>query len=286
MIRTLRLLCAVGLLIAAPVTAEQGKTGGFAKVTTPAYRPDMTQFNPPLGVYTYSVSWQGIPAAEAVVAVSKEDGLFKITTTARTLRAIDLFYRLRYRAEGVMDAENLLPIRAVMEQQENSKVKLIEMDFLENGDIQTSRSQRGKDTVQTVVSTDNFTLDPFSAAFMARSMPWREGMSRSFDTFNGKDRYLITLTATARSRMRVNGEKRDVWEITPKITNISKGGSARKLRGATIYVTDDEAREVVKLTSEVFVGSVNVKFDSFAPLPSLPSRLAGDLKLRSLRRAS
>lgn len=243
-------------------------------VTTPVYEPG-TGFDFPKGRYEYTVSWQGIPAASATVEINSNLNQLKILASAKTYSGIDLFYKLRYHAEGIISADDFSPIRTSLVQQENSRRKVTEISFLEGGEIDSTRDT-GKETTRIRFNPNNFTLDPFSAAFLARSLSWEPGISREFDTFNGKTRYLIRLTCTDLQKLKVNGQDRDVWVITPEVTNLSgvpKKNS--KLRRASIYVTADKEREIIKLVSDVFIGSVTTKLDSFTPFEKPSIQIAG-----------
>ncbi len=261
------------LLLATVAFAEQPIPPEQVKISTPRYKPIFGEFEPELGSYRYSVSWQGIPAADVEVSVERDGDYYKIGAFAKTYSAIDLFYKLRYKAEGVISAENLHPVKTSIDYRENRRVKLVNIDFLEGGDIHATREHVGKSKEEFRFNPDNFTLDPFSAAFLARSLDWQKGVSKYFDTFNGKSRYLITLTAEDQKQMWVNGELKDVWVIVPKIKNFSSPGQVKKLREAKIYVTADSKREILQIVSEVFIGSVKTRLRTFTPVNE-PNRVA------------
>lgn len=273
----LRAALAFGLLTPmVGVSEESGPQLGadqasVEKVSTPVYHPNLSQFQPHFGTYEYTVSWQGIPAAEATIKVEQEGLRYRIIADARTYSGIDIFYKLRYRAEGLISAVDLTPIKTIIDQRENRTVKNTQISFLENGEIESVRSRNGKNAEVKRISTENFTLDPFSAAFLARSLDWKVGDTREFDTFNGKTRYVITLTARDKVKMSINGETRDVWEIVPGVREAGDSKPHKKLREAKIYVTADEHREVLQIVSSVFVGSVKTTLDSFTPSQSSPA---------------
>jgi hypothetical protein len=56
---------------------------------------------------------------------------------------------------------------------------------------------------------------------------------------------------------------RKVIVITPRVRNLSTTKPRSKLREAFIYVTDDDQREVLKIVSSVFIGSVTTEMESF-----------------------
>jgi hypothetical protein len=238
------------------------------EIKTPVLKPEASEFEPMLGTYNYSVSWEGIPAADLTATVEQVNGNYRVTAKAKTYTGIDLFYKLRYKAEGLISAVDFFPVKTTIDLRENSRHKYTEIKFDAKGNVDALRVDYKKDQINTLsFDPENFMLDPFAAAFLARSIKWEEGISRDFDTFNGKSRYLISLTATEKTKMKVNGVEKDVWVISPKVVNLSIPEQTGKLRKAEIYVTADKARDIVKIKSSVFIGSVYTELDSVEPAP-------------------
>jgi len=252
------------------------------KIYTPVYHPKFSDFEPPLGLYTYKVAWEGIPAATVNVEVEKLNDVYKVITTAKTYSGIDIFYRLRYKAEGLISATDLTPIQTEIDQQENSTHKFTRISFESDGGIRATRYRQGEQTEDLSFKKNNFTLDPVSASFLARGVEWKVGDSKQFDTFNGKSRYLITLTATSKTTLKVNGQEREAWEITPKIENLTSPDSNKKFRSAVIFLSADKSKEILKIVSKVFVGSVSTTLIDFAPLQAPITDL--DMKFVSAKR--
>lgn len=252
-----------------PCFADDTVSPENLQVLTPLYKPDLAEFEPPLGTYTYDVSWEGIPAATLQVKVAEDGPYYQISTIAKTYRGIDIFYKLRYQADGTLLINDLSPVRTVINQRENSRQKNTEIEFLPGGEIRATRQQKGKEEEVIQFNSNNVTLDPFSAAFLARSLDWQKGQTRVFDTFNGKQRYLISLSAEDKITMKVNDQERDVWVIIPKVEKLTEPGAITKLNRAKIYVTADKYREILEIVSSVFIGSVKTRLESFSPEPDL-----------------
>jgi len=251
---------------ALPCRADDSITADQLEVVTPLYKPEFSEFEPPLGTYNYVVSWEGIPAANAQISVDQDEMYYKLSASARTYSGIDIFYKLRYRAEGLLSSYDLAPVKTTIDNQENSNKKKVEIKFLDDGGIEAIRTKEGDpDTTVLKFNPNNFMLDPFGAAFLARSLHWEKGETKTFDTFNGKSRYLISLTCEDKVSMKINGEDRDVWVISPKVSNLTSSKSNDKFRSAQIYVTADKSREIIQIVSKVFIGSVTTKLISFEP---------------------
>ena len=270
LLRSLTSATFIGTLIAGTMTARADDyiAPQLVKVSTPYYKPPTNSFKPKLGVYEYTVSWQGIPAASCTLTVRENDGRYLVEAAARTYSGIDVLYRLRYVAEGTLDASSFQPLSLVINHDENARHKNIDMKFPTGaGDITAVRSKGPEDPDKKVVSfrSDNMTLDPIGAAFLARSLPWEVGQTRDFDVFNGKSRYYISLSAIERTSITYQGETRKVIVISPRVRNLTTTKPRAKLREAKIYVTDDENREILKIVSSVFIGAVTTELDSFTP---------------------
>jgi len=239
-------------------------------ITTPRYEANTEEFQPNLGTYRYRVSWQGIRAAEAEIQVTRRGDAYQVTSSARTNSFIDVFYRLRYQAAGMIAANTLEPKLTTINHRENRRVRNITIEFLPDGQIRSERWGRDPKKEIEEFDPDNYTLDPFSAAFIARSLNWEVGDTKHFDTYNGRSRYLISLTAEDRIKMEINNEDRDVLVISPRVEKLTDPDANGKLRRASIFVTDDAQREIIEIQSEVFVGTVRTQLVSFTPEETSP----------------
>ena len=242
----------------------------LVKVTTPLYRPADAKYRPKPGIYEYSVGWEGITAASCSLTIRENGDHFVIDAAARTYSGVDLLYKLRYEAHGIIDANNLSSISLAIDHRENSRHKMIDVQFAPNsGTISAVRQTGDINPAQKHVEFDpkNPTLDPIAAAFLARSLEWHVGDAKHFDVFNGKSRYFITLTAVGRKTIRFQGRERQVFVISPRVRNLTTTKPRSKLREAFIFVTDDEDREILRIESSVFIGSVSVDLESYSPLP-------------------
>jgi hypothetical protein len=259
-----------------PVHADDYISPDLVKVTTPLYRPNKQLFHPKLGVYEYSVGWEGINAASCAVTISKKDETYVVDAAARTYSGVDLLYKLRYEAIATIAVEDFSSISLSIDHRENSRKKSIEMSFQpDRGPITATRGKGADDPEKKIVSftPNNMTLDPIGAAFLARSLEWNIGDTKHFDVFNGKSRYFISLSAIRRETIEYKGEKRPVIVISPQVRNLTTTKPRAKLREAFIYVSDDQDRDVLRIVSSVFIGSVITELESFTPQTKLSNPL-------------
>lgn len=265
MTKFLTVLCCVVLSfgVAEAEYIEPGKV----EIKTERYLPEQKNFTP--GTYHYVVAWQGIPVANASVEVGDElvdeQPFYRVRATAKTGDFVKLFYRLRHTSDSTFEAESFRPIRFVSHQLERRRDKYREVNFADDGTIRFTSKSNGRQGSVKEFKSENFTLDPISAAFIARSLPIELGTKASFDVFNGKHRYLITCEVQGRDIITVNGRSYDAFRVVPDVQKLTDSDGEDRLKSATLWISADSDRHVLKLESKVWVGSVTATMESFIP---------------------
>ncbi len=223
------------------------------------------------------MNWQGIPVGSASITVhegpvalgdqAQPRDCFVVTAKAKTGKVISIFYTLKHLSESTFLADSLAPISFYSAQTENSKTKSREVAFSPDGLIHSALWKQGKDTPEEEIDfkSENRTFDPISAAFLARSLPVGDDTVYTFDVFNGKHRFLITLSVVGREKIEVAGEQRESFKVVPTVKKLTDTEGEQRLRAATLWISADDKREVLKLKSEVLVGSVNAELERFIP---------------------
>ncbi|MCF8112126.1 MAG: DUF3108 domain-containing protein [Desulfobacteraceae bacterium] len=259
------LLVAAVLVYCNPVYADIPPDA--VEVTTPSYTPAPGSFDPMFGEYRYNVSWQGIPAGNLTLEVRQSGGDYRIRASARTNRFVDLFYKLRFDTAALVETKTLHPKSSVYKRRDDRREKT-KIEFLPDGQIKSLHVNKHRGyTEKYLFNPNNFTLDPFSAVFLALSLDWKVGDTRQFDTFTGKSRYLVELTAVEKTSIEAGGSGREVIVISPEVTKLNEedtsAGKDDKLHDVRIYVSTDPSREILRIESDVFIGTVNTRLVSF-----------------------
>ena len=210
----------------------------------------------------YQASWLGIPVASAEIEMQPVvlDGkkFFQVTVQARSWRYLDLIFKMRDTVESTFDAETLHPRRFFFRQRENRKV--IDTTAVVDSATHTwvVNRQEGKKP-KNFEFVSPYTLDPISAAYLARTLDFKVGDRLRLEVFGGKSRYLVTLDVVARERVSVKKGEFDAYKVVPQVADLSKTGYAKRVRQAAVWITADEKRSPVKLVSQVFIGSVSIE---------------------------
>ncbi len=247
-------------------------------ISTPKYSTAIDSFHPPLGTYKFSIKWGKVKAGKATIEVSRDQDFYNIHVRAKTLNTVNKFYKLRFRGETQLSANNLTPIKTKMYQRTNDRAKEIEITFHDDGEIESVR-HKYKDKIKKKteirkLNTENFTLDPVSAVFIVRSLDWEKGVSRVFDVFDGKSRHLITITCAGKQKKDVLGETRETWVLVPTVKNITRGEDSSEVGAIKVYLSTDKAKELLIIEGDVMVGKIITRLESFTPLEAVaPSQV-------------
>jgi len=250
-------------------------------VRTKAYQPQERNF--PRGSYDYQVSWQGFPVGTATIRIGTtyRDGrkMLDVEATARSSKVVSLFYELHHRSESIFSAQDLKPLEFLSQQTENSTFTTLKIDFSPDGSIHAKTTKgnlhsAGK-SEEVSFKSENATFDPISAAFLALSLPVDPAEDPSFDVFNGRDRFLISFHLVGREKIKMAGKEYDAFKIKPSVKKLTDSEGQKGLRKVYLWVAADGSREVLKLESEVFVGSVSANFIRFVPDTSPETGIAG-----------
>jgi hypothetical protein len=268
-ILTLYLLLSPGWAHPADAVKEVYIEDTAPPIATPKYSPDLEEFDPPLGKYTFSITWGIVHAGKATVAVERDEESYQIRVKAKSRDMVDTFYKLRYRGEAHLSAKDLSPIKTYLVERKKNKKKKTEITFHGEGEIESVRHKYKDGTKRKSefrsLATQNYTLDPFSAVFVARSLDWAQGESALFDVFTGTDRYLLTLNCLGKETIEVLGQKREVWLLVPTAQNITEDEEASHIEGIRIYLSTDKAKELLVVEGDIPVGTIVTKLESFEP---------------------
>jgi hypothetical protein len=260
------------------------------RVSTPKPAAKSLLYNP--GIYRYLVAWQGIPVAHSEIIIgdqpvltsdSLQDNQRTIRADTRTTKAIDMLYKLRHTSESIFDVKTLTPVRFLFEQRENSRYKRFDVKFGETIESKFwNKPEMSEPKESLSFPATNFTLDPLFGALFARSVSVGIGEEQRFDIWNGKNRYLITFKVDGREKIRFGKNEVSALRVIPRVEKLTDSKREEKrLRACTIWISDDDRREILKIESKVLVGRVSATLESFTPLKHSPPPMLLEAKLPS-----
>jgi len=227
----------------------------------PVYQPKSVPFEAgEKGVYR--ASWNGmisVATAEVQTVPTVVDGkkVFQVRIEAKSSRVLDLIWKMRDTIRSTFDAKALSPLRFTFNQKENSRV--IDTDARHDSTAKrwaVNRQQVGKRPQSYEFESQN-TLDPITAVYLARSVDFKVGDRLYFKVFGGRYRYLLELFVEKKEPVTLeSGKTIEAYRVIPRIQNITKNGYASRLNEATVWLSADERRLPIKLSSKIAFGSV------------------------------
>jgi len=259
--------------VALPAAAEYIHPGNV-KVSTKRYSPQANSLLP--GTYHYSVKWEGIPVAKASVEIredQKKDELVSVAAKTKTSGLVRAFYSMNYTSESIFRKSDFQPVSFSSYQKENSKRKFRNIQFDKDGSVVSERWKKGKEKTKIAFDSENVVFDPISAAFLAKSLDLEEGKKISFDVYNGKHRFLISFAVKGKELVKIKGKKRLAYKVIPSVSKLTDSEGEKKLRSAALWISADEDRELLKLESEVAIGSVIAVFERFDELKDISNEV-------------
>lgn len=230
---------------------------------------DDDEFHPGLGVYHYKIAWGRGDIAEAWIAVDKEQDLYLVSVKAKTKNLIEKMFKVRYRGEGKISAEDLAPVHTYFEEKMRSKRRETTIVFNPNGTVDSVRitEKKGKDTEtdKRQLEAADFALDPITAIFMVRNLDWELGESDNLEVFTGKTRYLLTLSCQGKTTVKRENQDREVWVITIKVQNLDEPQKKSKVKQTIVLLTTDQKKDVLYIKSSTKFGAVTAELMGFVP---------------------
>jgi hypothetical protein len=210
----------------------------------------------------YRASWNGmlsVATAEILTTPSVENGrqVYTVRVDAKTSRALDLVWKMRDTILSTFDAKALVPSRFSFYQRENSRVVNTEARYSDSSKRwMVNRQQVGKKPRAWEFDFQN-TYDPLSAVYLARSLEIKPGERFYFKVFGGRHQYLLELNVQRKEPVTLNsGKTIEAFRVIPRLQNLTKNGYAERMNDAVIWISADERRMPVKLTSKISFGRV------------------------------
>jgi hypothetical protein len=256
------------LLVTFSLSHSQAKDlSALVKEQPPHYQPRYVPFEN--GEHaSYQASWNGIPVATADVRTSplfiEGKKAFKVDVQARTMRVLDLIWKMRDSIQSVFDGGTLSPKSYVFQQRENSRSTDTHALYNPAEKKWTVSRRKGKKTSRFEINSGN-TFDPITATYLMRTLDFKVGDQLRFHVFGGKSRYLLTLNVAARETVTTKAGTFDAYRIIPSALNLNSDGYAEKMREAVVWISADSRRLPVKLQSRVIIGHVYLELTADQP---------------------
>jgi hypothetical protein len=216
---------------------------------------------------TYRFGWSGLTAATGEVHFTKpsQDRL-QLEGTGRTISFVRALWKLDVNHHALANAETLRPVETRQTENYRSKKIATQLMFTNNG-VTCARTEGQGSAVSTKTRDFSFPnlFDLHSAMLYLRSQPLRDRSIHRVVVYPASSAYLATITVLGREKVSVRAGNYTAIKMDLQLNRIGKKLDLephRKFRRATVWVSDDNDRILLRIEAQVFVGTVFAELES------------------------
>lgn len=255
----LRYASAVALAICS-ATAATGPDTWQSSVTppTPGNFPPLRSLHA-----TYSFGWSGLTAATADIHFSRTGSHCTVEGKARTVEMARGLWPFDAEHFATGDSSSLRPVEVKQSEIERKKSAQTDLTFDAHG-VTAKRTETKSGTKVRRFDIPNL-FDLQMAMLFFRSQPLTNGSAVRAVVFPGKDPYLTTVTVEGRDQIKTPAGTYNAIRCDMKLAKIGKNNELKphkKFRKATVWISDDADRILLRAEAEVFIGSVFAELQS------------------------
>jgi len=217
---------------------------------------------------SYRFGWSGLTAATGDVHFTKpSENKLQLDGTGRTIGFVRALWKLDASYQAIASAETLRPIEAHQIESYRSKKIVTHLTFTNNGVTRTRTEGKGVAEAKTRQFNFPNLFDLVSAMLYLRSQPLKERAVYRIVAYPATNAYLATVTVVGREKISVHAGNYNAIKLDLQLKRIGKQRQLephRKFRRATIWVSDDAERLLLRIEAQVFVGTVFAELQSIS----------------------
>ena len=221
---------------------------------------------------SYRFGWSGVTAATGEIHFTKpSNDRFQLEGTGRTIGFVRALWKLDVTQRAVANSQTLAAIETQQTESYRSKKLATHLTFTSSG-VTRARTEGEGAAEKTTSKQFNFPdlFDLHSAALYLRSQPLKRGSVYRLAVYPTTNAYLATIKVTGRDKISVRAGTYNAIKLDLQLERIGKHLELephKKFRRATIWVSDDTERLILRIEAQIFVGTVfaelqSVRFDN------------------------
>ena len=259
-----RLAAASLLCIVSVAVADAAAAAGWESSVSPVVRGSFPELRPVQT--TYRFGWNGIAAGRGDVHLGKTDAGFEFQASGGSIGFARTLWRYDVKHTAVSDAQTLRPIRVHEVENVRSKKLITTLTFGPEG-VVSDRQERQGDSVKSKTRRFNFpdTLSLNSALLFVRTQPLAAGDVHRVVVYPATSAYLATVTVAGRERITAPTGTYNAIKLDVQLSKIGKKRELqphKRFRRATVWLSDDDDRLVLRIETQVFIGTVFAELES------------------------
>ena len=257
-----RFLFGVALVVTALASARGASWESTVSPVIPGRFPEAR----PVTV-KYGFGWNGITAATADIRFTRPtNNQFRFKATGGTIGLARALWNYRINHVANIDAATLRPLDIKEVEQIRSKQVTTQLTFTPDG-VTSVREQRKGSAVSSKTHQFQFpdVLSINSALLYLRTQPLVDGEVKRVVVYPANSAYLCTVTVIGRERITVPTDSYDAIKADVQLNKIGRERELlphKKFRKATVWLSNDSARIVLRIEAQVFIGTVFAELQS------------------------
>src|SRR5215475_7669633 len=216
---------------------------------------------------SYRFGWSGLTAATGEIHFTRpSNDRFQLEGTGRTIGFVRALWKLDVNQRAVANSQTLAPIETQQTESYRSKKIVTHLTFTNSG-VTRARTEGEGNNTETKSKQFVFPnlFDLHSAALYVRSQPLKQGSVYRLPVYPATNAYLAIIKVTGRDRISVRAGTYNAIKLDLQLKRIGKHlelEAHKKFRRATIWVSDDAERLILRIEAQIFVGTVFAELQS------------------------
>lgn len=217
-------------------------------------------------VATYNFGWNELVAATAEIRFDKNGEHLQLQGSGQTIGLVRTLWKFDVHHRAVADPATLRPI--TMHQVDEQRSKTVTTDVIFNRDslerIRTDTRSKKPPTPKRF-SFAGRVFDMHSALLYLRSQPLREGEVYRVVVYPATSAYLATLTVVAREPITIAAGTYPAIKLDVQLNKIGRKYELephKKFRRASVWISDDADRLLLRIEASIFIGKVFAELQS------------------------
>lgn len=216
-----------------------------------------------------SANYFGVEAGKITIGMNPDKKVngklaFNFYAEGKTSSVFSMFYRIHDKVESLWDPVKKRPFLVAFHLDESKQKREIrthfdwgkkKASFLEEG----KKKKKGKIRKSAEYPLNRTVQDIVSAFFYFRSLPLQVGKYYSFHVFNKGERVKVTLKVSKREVVKTSKGPFEALLLKPEF---QVEGKFKKVGDISLWVTDDEYRQIVRIETKIKIGTVVAKLHS------------------------
>lgn len=265
------LLLTLGLLVTTATSAFSAESweatvSPFAPGSFPELRPLRAKYN---------FGWNGVTAASGDVRLARTGvGRFELEATGGTLGFARSLWPYDVKHIATSDVHTLRPIEVSELEKFRKKEVATKATFTPEQATTVQEERRGSAVTSKTRSftfPNIFSVD--SALLYLRTQPLKEGSVERVVIYPATSAYLATITVVGHEQITVPTGKYDAIKVDLQLNKIGKKRELqphKKFKHATVWLSNDADRLILRVETQVFIGTVfaelqSVQFETAKP---------------------